>query len=375
MPESILVVDDDPDIARFVEVNLRSAGYEVSVASDGEEALEKAGSLRPDLVLLDVMMPRIDGFEVAHRLRRNPQTSNTSIIMLTAKALATDKVLGLTAGADDYIIKPFDPIELLARVKGTLRRAKEMRNLSPLTGLPGNIRIQEEIERMVREESPFAVLYADLDNFKAYNDQKGFVRGDRLIQATARILQDAVVEHAGADGFVGHVGGDDFVAVVPPDVAEDVAKRVVETFDRKIEEFYDPEDVERGYVEVEDRKGELQRLPLAGISVGIATTQVRSFAHYGEAVSVATEMKQYAKREPSILVRGRPPQDRLSASSSPAPGSCPAMPGDLAAPSDLYWSSRRACLRGGVQIPTGGESPRPPERHSGVDPVRFRDRP
>jgi diguanylate cyclase (GGDEF)-like protein len=297
MPESILVVDDDPDIARFVEVNLRSAGYEVSVASDGEEALERAGTLRPDLVLLDVMMPRIDGFEVAHRLRRNPQTSNTSIIMLTAKALATDKVLGLTAGADDYIIKPFDPIELLARVKGTLRRAKEMRNLSPLTGLPGNIRIQEEIERMVREELPFAVLYADLDNFKAYNDQKGFVRGDRLIQATARIIQDAVMEITAAEGFVGHVGGDDFVAVVPPDTAEAVAKQIVASFDAQISEYYDPEDVERGFMEVEDRKGVLQRLPLAGISVGIATTKMRSFAHYGEAVAVATEMKQYAKRE------------------------------------------------------------------------------
>jgi diguanylate cyclase (GGDEF)-like protein len=297
MAESILVVDDDPDIARFVEVNLRSAGYDVSVASDGEEALEKAGVLRPDLVLLDVMMPRIDGFEVAHRLRRNPQTANTSIIMLTAKALATDKVLGLTAGADDYIIKPFDPIELLARVKGTLRRAKEMRNLSPLTGLPGNIRIQEEIERMVREDLSFAVVYADLDNFKAYNDLKGFVRGDRLIQATARTLQDAVVEFAGADGFVGHVGGDDFIAVVPPEVAEDLAKRVVEAFDAQVHEFYDPEDVERGYIQIEDRKGVLQRLPLAGISIGIATTQVRMFAHYGEAVSVATEMKQFAKRD------------------------------------------------------------------------------
>jgi diguanylate cyclase (GGDEF)-like protein len=248
MPETILVVDDDPDIARFVEVNLRSAGYDVSVASDGEEALERAGTLRPDLVLLDVMMPRIDGFEVAQRLRRNPQTSNTSIIMLTAKALSTDKVLGLTAGADDYIIKPFDPIELLARVKGTLRRAKEMRNLSPLTGLPGNIRIQEEIERMVREDHPFAVLYSDLDNFKAYNDQKGFVRGDRLIQATARIIQDAVVEFAGSDGFVGHVGGDDFVAVVPPDIAEEVAKRIVERFDGEIRDFYEKEDLERGYV-------------------------------------------------------------------------------------------------------------------------------
>jgi diguanylate cyclase (GGDEF)-like protein len=297
MPETILVVDDDPDIARFVEVNLRSAGYDVSVASDGEEALDKAATLRPDLVLLDVMMPRIDGFEVAQRLRRNPQTSNTSNIMLTAKALSTDKVLGLTAGADDYIIKPFDPIELLARVKGTLRRAKEMRNLSPLTGLPGNIRIQEEIERMVREDRPFAVLYSDLDNFKAYNDQKGFVRGDRLIQATARIIQDAVVEFAGAEGFVGHVGGDDFVAVVPPDYAEDVGKRIVERFDAEVGEFYEKEDLERGYVEVEDRKGVLQELPLVGVSVGIATTQVRSFAHYGEAVAVATEMKQFAKRE------------------------------------------------------------------------------
>ncbi len=297
MPETILVVDDDPDIARFVEVNLRSAGYDVSVASDGEEALDKAGSLRPDLVLLDVMMPRIDGFEVAQRLRRNPQTSNTSIIMLTAKALSTDKVLGLTAGADDYIIKPFDPIELLARVKGTLRRAKEMRNLSPLTGLPGNIRIQEEIERNVREDRSFAVLYSDLDNFKAYNDQKGFVRGDRLIQAAARTIQDAVVEFAGADAFVGHVGGDDFVAIVPPEAAEDAAKRIVERFDAGINDFYDPIDVERGYVEVEDRKGVMQQLPLVGISVGIATTQVRRFAHYGEAVSVATEMKQFAKRE------------------------------------------------------------------------------
>ncbi len=297
MPESILVVDDDPDIARFVEVNLRSAGYDVSVASDGEEALEKAGLLRPDLVLLDVMMPRIDGFEVAHRLRRNPQTATTSIIMLTAKALATDKVLGLTAGADDYIIKPFDPIELLARVKGTLRRAKEMRNLSPLTGLPGNIRIQEEIERMVHEDLPFAVVYADLDNFKAYNDQKGFVQGDRLIQATARVIQDAVMEFA-TDGFVGHVGGDDFVAVLKPDIAEGVAKRIVEAFDAQIHGFYEPEEVAQGFVEVEDRKGERQRLPLAGISVGIATTDVRSFAHYGEAVSMATEMKQFAKRDP-----------------------------------------------------------------------------
>ncbi|MDQ4107758.1 MAG: response regulator [Actinomycetota bacterium] len=296
MAESILVVDDDPDIARFVEVNLRSAGYDVSVAGDGEEALERATEIRPDLVLLDVMMPHLDGFEVAQRLRKSPQTANTSIIMLTAKALSSDKVTGLQSGADDYIIKPFDPIELLARVKGTLRRAKEMRNLSPLTGLPGNIRIQEEIERQVREHRPFAVLYVDLDNFKTYNDKYGFVRGDRLIQGTARMIQDAVMA-SDPDGFVGHVGGDDFVAMVEPETAEDVAKRVCERFDQDRALYHEDEDLDRGFVRMEDRKGVEQDIPLVTVSVGIATTSKRAFAHYGEAVAVATEMKQFAKRD------------------------------------------------------------------------------
>ena len=298
MPETILVVDDDADIARFVEVNLRSVGYDVSVASDGEEALVKAEEIRPDLVLLDVMMPRVDGFEVAQRLRRNPRTSNTSIIMLTAKALSSDKVLGLTSGADDYIIKPFDPIELLARVKTTLRRARDMRSLSPLTGLPGNIRIQDEIQRNIDEDLPFAVLYCDLDHFKAYNDHYGFVKGDRVIQASARILQEAAMEYARTDGFVGHVGGDDFVVVLPPDVADVAAARICERFNDEVASFYDRADLERGYVEVEDRQGKLQRFGLIAISIGVATTERRKFSHYGEAVDVATEMKAFAKRQP-----------------------------------------------------------------------------
>ena len=121
MPDTVLVVDDDPDIARFIEVNLRTHGFDVHMASDGVEALERATELRPDLVLVDVMMPRMDGFQVVDRLRSDPRTANTSIIMLTAKALTADKVLGITAGADDYIIKPFDPDELRARVAVGIR--------------------------------------------------------------------------------------------------------------------------------------------------------------------------------------------------------------------------------------------------------------
>ncbi|MGH2556289.1 MAG: response regulator [Actinomycetota bacterium] len=297
MAESVLVVDDDPDVARFVEVNLRSAGYEVTVASNGEEGLEKAVELRPDLVLLDVMMPKLDGFEVAQRLRRDPRTSSSSIIMLTAKALSSDKVLGLSSGADDYIIKPFDPVELLARVKGTLRRAREMRALSPLTGLPGNIRVQEEIRRRVTEEQPFALLYADLDHFKAYNDNYGFVRGDRAIQALARLVTETVHEVAGPAGFVGHVGGDDFVILVDPEPAELLAKVLCERFDDQARSLYDPEDAERGSIEVRDRQGNLKSFPLLTLSVGVATTDNRRFGHYGEAVAVATEMKQFAKSQ------------------------------------------------------------------------------
>jgi len=297
MAESVLVVDDDPDVARFVEVNLRSAGYDVAVASNGEEALEKAVELRPDLILLDVMMPKLDGFEVAQRIRRDTRTSSCSIIMLTAKALSSDKVVGLSSGADDYIIKPFDPVELLARVKGTLRRAREMRALSPLTGLPGNIRVQEEIRRRVGEDQPFALLYADLDHFKAYNDHYGFVRGDRAIQALARVITETVHELIGPSGFVGHVGGDDFVMIVPPEEAEAVAAHLVGRFDTEAPNLYDSLDAERGTIEVKDRQGNLRRFPLLTLSVGIATTTNRRFTHYGEAVAVATEMKQFAKRE------------------------------------------------------------------------------
>jgi diguanylate cyclase (GGDEF)-like protein len=218
--------------------------------------------------------------------------------MLTAKALSADKVLGLSSGADDYIIKPFDPVELLARVKGTLRRAREMRALSPLTGLPGNIRIQEEIRRLVGEDQPFALLYADLDHFKAYNDHYGFVRGDRAIQVVARLSVEVANELVGPGAFIGHVGGDDFILIVPPELAESVAKKLCERFDQEVPALYDKIDADRGAIEIEDRQGNLRRFPLLTISLGVASTDRRKFAHFGEAVAVATELKQFAKREP-----------------------------------------------------------------------------
>ncbi len=213
----ILVVDDDEDIARFVEFNLRLHGFEVIIAGDGQEALDLIGRQRPDLAVVDLMMPRVDGLELTRRLRADPMTTALPVIMLTAKGMTQDKVNGLSAGADDYLVKPFDTAELLARVTSTLRRNKEFREVSPLTGLPGNSRIRREIADRVRSGTDYAVGYIDIDRFKSVNDRYGFVRGDDFISALARTLHRAVVSVALPPAFLGHVGGDDFVFVCTPE--------------------------------------------------------------------------------------------------------------------------------------------------------------
>jgi diguanylate cyclase (GGDEF)-like protein len=291
----VLVTDDDPFIARLLEIELRAAGYDVRVASDGEMALGIAREWTPELVLADVMMPNMDGFELTRNLRQDSKTSTVSVIMLTARGLSADKLEGFSVGADDYIVKPFDTPELLARIRGVLRRSREMRAQSPLTGLPGNVRIENEIDLRVRAGGSFAILYADIDNFKSYNDHYGFMRGDQVIQWAARLIQDVSLETAGTEAFVGHVGGDDFVVVCLAEEAEDLAKRIIARFDAEALEMYDAEDRERGSIEVPNRMGEVQTFPIVTVSIGIATTARRTFSHFAEAVTVASEMKSYTK--------------------------------------------------------------------------------
>jgi diguanylate cyclase (GGDEF)-like protein len=293
--ESLLVVDDDPFIARLLEIELKAAGYDVRVASDGEQALTAAQERPPQLVLADVMMPNMDGFELTRRLRQDPRTATVSVIMLTARGLSADKLEGFAIGADDYIVKPFDTPELLARIRGVLNRASDKRSLSPMTGLAGNVAIEDEIEGLVSRAEPFAVLYIDLDRFKAYNDRYGFLRGDEAIRETGRVIGEAATQVTGAETFVGHAGGDDFVVVVPPEQATDAAQKIIQSFDEMVPTLYDLDDRTNGYIEVTNRRGDLQRYPHITLSIGIASTEKRMFRHYAEAITVAMEMKQYTK--------------------------------------------------------------------------------
>jgi GGDEF domain-containing protein len=251
---------------------------------------------QPDLVLLDVMMPGVDGIEVMRQLRSDSRTSTLPVIMLTAKTMTADRVLGLAAGANDYIIKPFDTLELVARVRSTLRRTSEARAVSPLTNLPGNVRIEEEIASRLASGQPFAVAYLDLDNFKAFNDAHGFLRGDDVIQLLATSMRRAVM-NAEPTPFIGHVGGDDFVLVCLPAQVEQLAATTVGYFDDRVVSLHDPADLERGGIDVIDRQGQVRTFPLVSLSVGIASSERRHFADHREVVMVATEMKGVAKGE------------------------------------------------------------------------------
>lgn len=294
MAESILIVEDEPDIARLVALNLEAEGFECQVSGRGDEALDLAFRTRPDLVVLDVMLPGVDGVEVCRQLRKDPRTAAAGIIMLTALTQPEDRVAGFEAGADDYLGKPFHLEELVARIQTSLRRARRLRATSPLTGLPGNFEIETRLDAMLAEHHDFALLHVDIDGFKAYNDRHGFVRGDRAILLTAQAVTRAVDALEG-DAFVGHIGGDDFVVLCPPDRAESTAAAIVEAFDDGVGALYDDHDRAAGYIESVDRSGTVHRHPLITVSVGIASSSVRSFGSSAEAAAVASELKSLAK--------------------------------------------------------------------------------
>ena len=295
MSARVLVADDDEDMRTYLEVALQLAGFEVLLAVDGAEAVQLARTVRPDVVLLDVMMPVMDGLTALRALREDPRTSHLPVMLLTARVQTSDAIAGLDAGADDYITKPVESRELVARLRAAIRRAETQRTRNPLTGLPGNESILVRLERLLAQGSGFALLYVDLDRFKPFNDHYGFLRGDDALLALAGLLQEVRDELDDPDAFVGHVGGDDFVLLVRTPLAEPAAGRICERFDALVPGLYDEQDRDAGSIEVPDRRGVSQRFGLLSLSIGIASTGVRDFGHHGDIVAVATEMKRYAK--------------------------------------------------------------------------------
>jgi PleD family two-component response regulator len=301
MRQRILVIDDDTDLTRHLGELLGAAGFTVDVVPDGHAALAELGERSHDLVLLDVMLPGGDGFDLLRRIIGDRRDAPVPVIVLTAGGRVGEVVEALRMGADDYVVKPFDSDELEARIRTVLRRTWQMRDLSPLTGLPGNRAIAAELGRRIAADEPVAVAHVDIDDFKAINDVYGFLRGDGVITFCARCLRQAAADTAGA--FVGHVGGDDFVVALNPDRVEPFFATVFETWKEGIGGLYDAADLARGGITITDRRGEERLHPVASLSVGVATNARRRLGSQWEASAIAAEMKEHAKQHPGSDLR------------------------------------------------------------------------
>jgi len=302
----ILVIEDEPAILRVIGQILSLRGYRVIEAVDGNEGLERSLSEKPDLILLDVMMPGMSGFEVCRILREDMATAMTPVIMLTVKSHTQDRIKGMECGADDYIVKPFDADELLVRIEAALRRKERDLYASPLTRLPGNISIETELKRRIAAGEPLAVMALDIDNFKAYNDEYGYQKGDDVISIVSMLIVRVVREKGNRGDFVGHIGGDDFIVITRPDTVDETAEQIVEHFDLLIPEHYSPEARARGYIEGKDRHGRLERFPLMTFSVVALTNEWQPIEHPAKVAEVLAELKKAAKAEPgSVYIKDR----------------------------------------------------------------------
>ncbi len=293
-PARILIADDVPDLLQALKETLEREGFSVNAVDNGEAALQAIRADPPDIAVLDLKMPRMTGFEVCEALRADPLLENLPVIILSASGTRDSKVAGLDLGADDFITKPVDVRELLARIRMILKRSRQGLDANPLTRLPGNLAIESRVERALSDGRPLAVLYVDLNQFKAYNDAYGYEEGDRVIKATARVLVDQLRAGAGAS-FVGHIGGDDFIVLSTPDVMEALARRICESFDKAAPSFYSEADRARGMIVAKDRQGNIREFPLLSVAIGICHNRERKLTGFAQISHLGAELKKVAK--------------------------------------------------------------------------------
>ena len=286
-----------------------SHGLAVIVSSSAEDLMARALRGRPRAVIFEARNCPERALGACTRLKEDSYTSVVPAAVLVGVAPGTAGPAGVAraitaafeAGADE-VLSPLTPAsEGRVRLDAMLRRAERDVRVHPSTRLPGAPEIETEIGRRIALGGPFAVCYADLDHFKEYNDRYSYFEGDRVIRLLARILHDVVRGLCPDDGFVGHIGGDDFIFVVPLADARAISQEIITIFDALVPYQYSEQDRNAGYFFGKDRRGQLHRVPLMTLSIGIVTNERRTFAHAAQVSELATEMKSYAKTLPGSL--------------------------------------------------------------------------
>ena len=287
----LLVVEDDIDIGNMLKIYFSGMEFDVEVAVRGSDALERTKQVLPHLIVLDIMLPDIDGYEVCRTLRTNMRTSHIPVIFLTQKDERSDKLQGLELGADDYITKPFDIEELKLRVQGAIRRSERESLTDPRSGLPAGRLIEDQLRRIIRQKN-WSLLDARINNFEPFKDVYGFVAGDDVLRFTAMLIGEVIDELGTTSDFIGHAGGDNFIIITAEGKADAIKARLKARFDEEVQTHYNFMDRQQGFMQAPAADGATEKVPFMSLSIGAVSPSMQSFADIREITELAAEARR-----------------------------------------------------------------------------------
>jgi PleD family two-component response regulator len=284
----LLVVEDDHDISNLLKFYFSKQDYEVDIASKGGEALEKTRQSLPHLIVLDIMLPDIDGFEVCRSLRTNLRTSHVPIIFLTQKEERIDRLKGLELGADDYITKPFDIEELKLRVQRAIQRSQQQSLTDPSSGLPSGKLIEDQLRRIIRLKD-WVLIDFRINHFEDFKDMYGFVAGGDVIRFTGMLANEILDEFGTPDDFLGHAGGDNFIIITSQENSSKISQMLKNQFAEEAVLHYSFMDREQGYIQV---PGKTEKVPFMTLAMGMVSPADYEFADIREITEIAAEIRR-----------------------------------------------------------------------------------
>ena len=287
----LLVVEDDIDIGNMLKIYFSGMDFEVDVAVRGKDALDKTKQVLPHLIVLDIMLPDIDGYEVCRNLRTNMRTSHIPVIFLTQKDERSDKLQGLELGADDYITKPFDIEELKLRVQGAIRRSERESLTDPRSGLPAGRLIEDQLRRIIRQKG-WALLDTGINHFEPFKNVYGFVAGDDVLRFTSMLIGEVVDELGTASDFIGHAGGDNFIIITTEEKAAAIKARLKERFDNEVQTHYNFMDRQQGFIQSPVSGDTIVKAPFMTMIVGVVSSSQNSFADIREITELSAEARR-----------------------------------------------------------------------------------
>lgn len=287
----ILIVEDDIDISNMLRIYFGGQGYDVDAALSGSEALDKTRQGLPHLIVLDIMLPGMNGYDVCRTLRTQTRTSHIPIIFLTQKDERSDKLQGLELGADDYITKPFDIEELKLRVQNAIARAERESLTDPRSGLPSGRLIEDQLRRIIRRDN-WELMDIRVNHFEPFREVYGFVASDDVLRFTAMLMGEVVDALGTPNDFIGHPGGENFVIITTEQNGPAIRQRLKARFAEEVLTHYNFMDREQGYILNTNREGQTEKVPIMSVSIGYVSPATQQFADIREITELAAESRR-----------------------------------------------------------------------------------